>query len=277
MSAGKLGALAPHPESTHPRVKLVSHLVAKNLPPTPPVVDYASRVRSWPMYLNNQIGDCTAAGIAHTIQAWTAYGRGLVTLPNSAVLRLYEAFGYVPGDPSTDRGVVEQDMLHYVMKNGVGGHKILAYAQVNHKDPDELKAALHLFGSVYMGAQMPQSAMLQTDASQPWTVQGGSQIEGGHCFTLQRWDTAADPMTFVTWGQLQRASIEWWLDYGQEAWVMISQDWFLANGKTSTGVDLPELGDEFQVVSGQPNPFRTTKSTAKSIFCLGLRDRIKSW
>jgi len=275
MPAGKLGALAPHPESTHPRVRLSTHLSAKSLPPTPAVVDYASKVRSWPMYLNNQIGDCTAAGIAHTIQAWTAYAKGLVTLPNSAVLRLYEAFGYVPGNPATDNGAVEQDVLHYVMQNGVGGHKILAYAQVDHKNPDEMKAALNLFGSVYLGAQMPQSAMVQTDAGQPWSVEQGSQVEGGHCFVLQRWDTTDAPMTFVTWGQLQRATTDWWMTYGVEAWVMVSQDWFQASGKTVTGVDLPELGDEFSVVTGQPNPFRSTKP--KSIFCLGLRERIKQW
>jgi len=275
MPAGKLGALAPHPESTHPRVKLSTHLSSKSLPPTPAVVDYASKVRSWPMYLNNQIGDCTAAGIAHTIQAWTAYAKGLVTLPNSAVLRLYEAFGYVPGNPATDNGAVEQDVLHYVMQNGVGGHKILAYAQVDHTNPDEMKAALNLFGSVYLGAGIPQSALVQTDAGQPWTVEQGSPIEGGHCFVLQRWDTTDAPMSVVTWGQLQRATTDWWMAYGLEAWVMISPDWFQASGKTVTGVDLPELGDEFSVVTGQPNPFRSTKP--KSIFCLGLRDRIKKW
>lgn len=275
MSAGKLGALAPHPETSHPRVRLATHMVAKNLPPTPAVVDYASKVRSWPMYLNNQIGDCTAAGIAHTIQAWTAYGKGLVTLPNSAVLRLYEAFGYVPGQPATDRGAVEQDVLHYVMQNGIGGHKILAFAQVDHRNPDEMKTALNLFGSVYLGAGIPQSAMIQTDAGQPWTVEPGSPVEGGHCFVLQRWDTAANPMTFVTWGQLQRGSVDWWMTYGAEAWVMISQDWFLASGKTVTGVEVTDLGDEFSVVTGQPNPFRSTRP--KSIFCMGLRDKLKLW
>lgn len=272
MSAGKLGALAPHPESTHPRVRLATHMSARALPPTPAVVDYASKVRSWPMYLNNQIGDCTAAGIAHAIQAWTAYGKGLVTLPNSAVLRLYEAFGYVPGQPDTDRGAVEQDVLHYVQANGVGGHKILAYAQVDHTSLDEMKTALNLFGSVYLGAQMPQSAMDQTNAGQAWDIDPGSPIEGGHCFTLQRWDTTDAPMTFVTWGQLQRATTRWWEANGMEAWVMISEDWFNAAGKTVTGVDLSELGDEFSVVTGQPNPFRSTKP--KSIFCMGLRKRL---
>lgn len=272
MSAGKLGALAPHPEDTHPRVKLVSHLTPKALPPTPAVVDYASKVPSWPVYLNNQIGDCTCAGIAHSLQSWTAYGKGLVTLPNSAVLRLYEAMGYVPGDPSTDCGAIEQDVLTYVQANGIGGHKILAFAQIDHKNPDEMKTALNLFGSVYLGATVPQSAMDQTNAGLPWSVVPGSPILGGHCVVAQRWDTTAAPMSVVTWGQMQRVTMDWWLSYGVEAWVMISQDWFRANGKTVTGVELPELGDEFSVITGQANPFRSTKPA--SVFCLGLRKKL---
>jgi len=67
MPAGKLGALAPHPEDTHPRVKLANHMNVAKTPPTPAVVDYASRVRSWPMYLNNALGDCTCAGIGHSV------------------------------------------------------------------------------------------------------------------------------------------------------------------------------------------------------------------
>jgi hypothetical protein len=273
MPAGKLGCLGPHPETTHPRVKLSSHMMAKQLPPTPAVVDYASKVRSWPMYMNDKIGDCTCAGIAHSIQAWTAYAKGLVTLPDSAVLRLYEAFGYVPGDLRTDNGAIEQDVLAYVHANGLAGHQILAYAQVDHKNPDEMKTALNLFGSVYVGAQLPQSALLQTDAGQPWTVESGQSIAGGHAFVLQRWDVTAAPMTFVSWGQLQRATIEWWMDYGQEAWVMITPDFFQASGLSGSGVALAELGDEFSIVTGTPNPFRAAVPR-KKWYCLGITDKI---
>lgn len=275
MPAGMLGKLPPRPEDTHPRVKLADHLTPSQLPPVPAVVDYASKVPMWPDYLNKKICDCTCAGIAHSIQAWTAYTKGLVTLPVNAVLDLYSAMGYVPGNPATDHGAYEHDVLRYVQQNGVGGHKILTYAQVNHKNPDEMKTALYLFGSVYLGAQMPQSALIQTDASQPWTVQTGSPIAGGHCFVLQRWDVAAEPMDVVTWGQLQRMSIEFWMDYGEEAWVMISEDWFDYNGKTVTGVDLVGLGDQFSLIADQENPFRQAMSS-RPWYCTGLIDRFMS-
>lgn len=271
MSVGKLGCLDPHPEGTHPRVKLATHMTASKLPPTPAVVDYSTKIRSWPMYLNDRIGDCTCAGIAHSLQAWTAYAKGLVTLPDSAVLRLYEAFGYRPGQQATDRGAVEQDVLAYVQKHGIGGHKILAYAQVDHRNLAEMKAALNIFGSVYLGAQMPGSAMAQTNAGLPWTISPGSAIEGGHAFVLQRYDLATAAMEVITWGQRQRVTESWWIANGQEAWVMISQDWFLANGKTASGIALPELGDEFSILTGQDNPLRTP--AARPWYCLGLAEK----
>jgi hypothetical protein len=275
MSAARmLGKLAPHPESTHPRVRLGNHLTATALPPTPVVVDYASKVPSWPMYLNDALGDCTCAGIGHSVQAWTAYAKGLVTLPDSAILNLYERMGYVPGDAATDNGAVEQDVLAEVRKNGVGGRKILAYAQVDHTDITEMKTALNLFGSVYLGAQMPQSAMSQTDAGQPWAVVPGSPIEGGHCFVLQRWDALTAPMTVVTWGQLQRVHPAWWLAYGDEAWVVITQDWFRGNGDDITGVNLASLGDEFAAVTGQPNPFRAPATGGRK-FVQNFRDKLR--
>lgn len=267
---GMLGKLAPHPEDTHPRVKLADHLIPSKLPPVPAVVDYASKVGMWPKYMNDTIGDCTCAGIAHTIQAWTAYSKGLVTLPVNAVLSLYEAMGYVPGNPATDKGAIEHDVLNYVQRVGIGGHKILTYAQVDHKNPDEMKAALYLFGSVYLGASMPQSALDQTGTGQPWSVLTGSPIVGGHCFVLQRWDVAQAPMDVVTWGQLQRMTIEWWMDYGDEAWVMVSDDWLQSNGRTITGVDLVGLGDQFSVITDQLNPFRAEK--ARSHHFLGMID-----
>lgn len=276
MAVGKLGKLAPHPEHTHPRVKLGNHLSVASLPPVPAVVDYASKVRSWPMYMNDRIGDCTCAGLAHSVQAWTAYAKGLITLPDSAVLALYEALGYVPGDPSTDQGAIEQDVLGVVQQQGIGGHKILAYAQVDHTNLDEMKLALYLFGSLYLGAEMPQSALDQTGAHMPWTNVPGSPIVGGHAFVAQRWDTATAPMSVVTWGQLQRVDMSWWLQNGDEAWVIITEDWFLANGTAANGVDVTQLGDEFAMLTGQPNPFRAA-AKSKPWYCTGLTEKLASW
>src|SRR6202451_2240510 len=42
------------------------------LPSPPEAVSYGAKVTSWPMYLNDQYGDCTCAAAGHMIQNWTA-------------------------------------------------------------------------------------------------------------------------------------------------------------------------------------------------------------
>ena len=93
---GALGRLAPHPEATHPRLKLADYLNKSKLPATPSVIDWCSKVTSWPMFLNDQLGDCTCAAVGHQIQAWTEYANTEVTVTDNDILKLYEAFGYNP-------------------------------------------------------------------------------------------------------------------------------------------------------------------------------------
>lgn len=248
MTAFKYGKLAPHPEETHPRVKLSKHLTLET---APEVVDYASKVSSWPMYLNDRIGDCTCAALGHALQAWTTYGKGeTVTLADDAVLSLYEAVsGYNPTTGANDNGAVEQDVLGHVEADGIGGHTIVAFAQVNHKDLNEMKIALHLFGTVYVGFQVPQSAEVQHGAGQPWTVVPNSPILGGHAIDFQKWD--ADYIYCVTWGSLQAMTPEFWLTYGDEAWVIITDDWLNDKGVSPTGLNITELIAEFKEITGQ--------------------------
>src|SRR5581483_817640 len=102
-----------------------------------------SKVTTWPMYDNDEFGDCVWAAIGHQIQAFSAYGFGtVITVTNADVLAGYSAVtGFKPNDPSTDNGTVVQDALNYWRKTGIAGHKILAFAQVNHRNRTECEAA----------------------------------------------------------------------------------------------------------------------------------------
>jgi len=264
------GKLDPHAPETHPRVLLRDYLGYEAIPP---VVDWASRVALWPMYLNDRLGDCTCAAIGHMIQAWTAYGKGtIVTLPQDDVLSLYEAVaGYNPATGANDNGAVEQTVLQYVQTKGIGGHTIRAFAQVNHTDPIEMKRALDLFGSVYLGIQVPQSAETQFDAGQPWTYVAGQQIVGGHAVPLQKWD--ADYMYVVTWGKLQPMTGQFWGAYGDEAWVIITDDWLNAVGVSPTGLDLKGLLADFDALNS-PAP---VAPASKGGFWGWLKRLFRNW
>lgn len=254
---GKFGRRGPYPEWAAPRLKVHDFVDFAALPEPSATIDYVSKVPAWPMYLNDQIGDCTAATVGHEIEAWTRYAQASeVTIGNQDVLKLYEATGgYVPGDPNTDNGAVIQDVLDYWHKNGVAGHKIVAFAKLEGYSRKELRQCLELFGTVYLGIQCPQSALDQFNAGEPWTYQPGSPIAGGHAIPLQAWDTTRyNPAVVVTWGQAQRVGPRFLDHYVEEAWVIITEDWLNAQGVAPSGVNLQQLAEDYTLLTGKPNP-----------------------
>lgn len=249
--AGKYGA-APRDHRTWP--KLEDYLTAP-LPQPPPVVDWMSKVASWPMYANGPdpanpagvpdgCGDCTFATIGHTVQAWTAYAGTETTLPLAPLLAGYEQVGgYVPGDPSTDQGCQPADVLNYWMDQGVGGHKIDAWATLaNPQDPWLLKRCLNLFGSVYLAIQVPQSAEDQFSEGLPWTASPRSPLAGRHAVPLQRFaDGEFGCMEVVTWAAVQRMTLRFARQNIIDAYVAYSRDFLEANGLTPGGLDVAQL------------------------------------
>lgn len=253
----RFGRLPPYPENVKPRLRLTPYLRLDQIPPTPRVVDYMSRVTQWPMYRNDEIGCCTCAAAGHMIQGWTTYGQGhTVTISDDDVIAAYSAIsGYDPRDPSTDQGAVMQDALNHWRKNGIGGRRILAFAQLDHRDHDEVTAALHLFGHIYVGALITREAMTQFERRQPWDVgRRSSPILGGHAFAV---GFAADGSTYqcATWGTTQKLTRRWWDAYVEEAWVAISPDWISTAGTTPPGLDVQALGAAFTILTGEPSPF----------------------
>lgn len=252
----KLGRRAPHHPATHPRLTLGEFVASAIV--VPAVVDYIGDISSWPMYLNDTLGDCTIAAAGHMIEAWLGYAGGDTERPgvtDGEVLAAYEAVsGYRPSQPAIDRGAIMQDVLDYWRKTGVGGHRIGAFAQVDLSNDVEMKKALYLFGHIYVGVNLPEIAESQFDAGTPWTVvddDGG--IAGGHAITIGYIGT--NEYEGITWGRSQAITMDWLAKYGEEAWVAISSDWLSKSGVSPEGLDLHGLGEAFAAMTGEPNPF----------------------
>lgn len=244
------GRLPNRPEV--PRLKLSKYLGAVPVPAAS--ADWLSAVPSWPMYLNDQIGDCTCAAVGHMIEGWTQYTAGAaVQVTDQDVLTAYEKVGgYNPSDPSTDNGAVIQDVLGYWQKTGVGGHKIVAFAEVDIANATEVRQAIELFGSIDIGINFPSAAMDQFNNRQEWTPVAGDTIEGGHCVPVGAYD--ASSYTCVTWGATQKMDLAFWSQYVEEAWVVITQDWVEKNGNVPSGLNLYQLGQDYAEMTGQANP-----------------------
>lgn len=194
-------------------------------------VDYANLVRSWPMFLNDKLGDCTCAGAAHAKQTYAAMVGDPFTVEDRDVERMYEASGYDPsqtdanGENPTDQGWTLQAAAEYLTHTGLQGEvDIVGSAEVTLHDDEEEQVALELFGCLYEGFECPESALQQAREGKPWVPVQGSPIAGGHCvirpkalFRKEGWH--------VSWGILIPASDEFDKEYMDEYMVLVPKEW----------------------------------------------------
>jgi hypothetical protein len=264
-SAGKGGRKPFDPEVKHLTFEryLSSRAPLKKagLPAVPLTkdVDRASKVSSWPMYMNDTIGDCTIAGEAHMIGALSMYATGKEALFSDQVIETVYSrnSGYVAGDESTDNGCLMSDVLADLKSNGITDtagkvHKAAAYAKLgNAADENLLGQILDVFGSVYVGINVQPSIEDEFNNEQVWTYKPGEQFEGGHCIVLQRRYPAGSRhgiLEYVTWGALQCADFGFQANCAEEAWAVVTEDWLRSNGTNIDGLDLQQLLSDMQYV-----------------------------
>ena len=252
--AGLLGRKPNDPAK--PRIR-ASELVPTWHPsfrPPPRQLDWYSHVASWPVYLNDQIGDCCFAEVGHQIESASTYVGTAVEVSDQDVLAFYEMFGYVPGDPSTDNGAVIQDVLGAWRSTGIGGHRCLAFAEVDVTNLGEVKKACALFSSLDLGITVTQGDVDAFNSGQPWsTAYAAGADAGGHSVELAGYDPFGGWV--VTWGALQRFTWAWWKRAVQEAWLVVMPEWLNASEVAPSGCDLHRLGVLMQAMTGDPNPF----------------------
>lgn len=216
---------------------------------------YADPAITWDVLGNATVGDCTCAEVGHQVNQLTWYGSGTEVKPTAPqVLAFYSAItGYNPSDPSTDTGAYVQDVLAYWRKNGLIGHKILAYAAVDVANVTEVKQAIALFGSLNIGMNFPDSAMAQFNAGQVWDVAKGAKVDAGHCVMAVGYDAAGVDIT--TWGKRTRVTWAFWKKYVDEAWLVLDADGVQKAGAYFTGLpSFYALGEAFTALTGEANP-----------------------
>jgi hypothetical protein len=226
----KLGKLAP---KFNKKTLAFSKYLRADAPPLPPAKvywEYRVPANAWQFFGNDTIGDCTCACIAHMLMLITAHTGEMVTPTLADVIGVYSAVtGYDPsqvqpdGSNPTDQGAAITDILAYWQATGIAGHKILGWAKIDQTNKIAMRTAIYLFGGIDIGINVPQSAMDQTNAGQPWDVVPNSPIVGGH--SVPNFGDGADGETCVTWAQLQQMSNEFLSTYCDEAYAVVTQDW----------------------------------------------------
>lgn len=226
-------------------LRLENYLNIPKLPPLPETSDWFANTSQFSMAGNDQYGDCGVAGAAHMIQTWTANaGRHEQIIPDKTVIQTYLTYtGY------QDEGVVLLDFLKYWRKTGIAGHKIGAFAAIDPKNITSWRYANFLFGGVYSGFNVPQYSMDQFDAGKIWDIsKKNTQIVGGHC--VPAGITTPRMFCFSTWGKRQWATVAFVGQNFDEAYAILSLEWFTKDHKSPLGFYWKDLVSDLKAVAG---------------------------
>ena len=241
----KLGRL---PRLFNPKIMHMSALMcSKNIPNPPDSVDWTKGITEWGMHMNDQLGDCTCAGIYNAVEVWSVNVLVEKKEPDSCVLSLYSAAcGYVPGDDATDQGGIEQNVLKYIMDNGIPlsdgtRDKIIGFVEVDPRNVNDVKVTINDFGVAYIGFDVPNS--IYDENGEPKSVweydPNDSKIEGGHCIIAVKYDN--EYVTIISWGSIYKMSWEFFTKYTDECYAIVSPDWISATGKDPLGMTVSDL------------------------------------
>ncbi len=234
-----------------PRTLLLASYTTTALPTPPASFDLTSKVTSWGMMENEQIGDCTCAAAGHLIMEWTANaGKKMVTLSDKQIVAAYSAItGYNPTTGANDNGAVEIDVLNYWRQTGIAHHKIGAYVALEPSNHNHIMDSVYIFEGCYIGMQLPISAQAQVQNHQPWSVPPGGPTGdgkpgswGGHAVPVVAYDSRG--VTVVTWGALQMMTWSFWEAYCDEAYAILSHDYLMGKKTTAQGFSLQQLQED---------------------------------
>lgn len=241
--------LGRRPRGHDPRIPHLSALLAGATPTPPPAVDYTKGMPSYlGAMLNTSLGDCTCAAFGHAIQVWTANTETAMATPtDDDVLGLYEgACGYQPGNPSTDQGGVEQDVLSYLLKTPFAGSELAAFIEIDPRNMDDLRNCVYWCGVVYLGFNVPAYLMNGlTDPGAVWDVNPGADnsIIGGHAVIWPGYNTN---FRTVSWGNYYEMTPAFVLQFVDEAYALVDPDWFATTGLTPAGMTVAQLQQQMQ-------------------------------
>jgi hypothetical protein len=241
--------LGRHNRTHNPNIPKFAHLtLGATLSPAPSAVDYSAGLPAdLGMMLNDRLGDCTCAAFFHALQVWSYHTTGnVVTYPDANVEQLYQqADGYNPADPSTDRGGNEQNVLTFLMNEGAPidnnqRHKLSAFVELDVKNSDHIKHAIHNCAVVYIGFTVP-SYLMNGEPPLVWEYDPNwnGQTDGGHAVIIVGYDEHG--LKVISWGKTYTMSWIFWDKFVDEAYALADKEWVNIKGTTPAGLTIDQL------------------------------------
>ena len=250
MQTRRLGKLAPKPDDR--TLQLANYFFGSQPPPSPPSINWGTKVSAWGELLNNELECCTVSAMGHAVMAWTSSASTEFVVPDSAIIPVYSAIsGYNPKTGQNDDGATCIDALNEWRKIGIAGHKITAYVAITPGHQQHTQAAIDIFGGVYAGIQLPISAQMQS----VWDVpveglhgDGAPGSWGGHCVPIIAYDPTG--LIVVTWGSTLKMTWPFFKMYCDEGYAVLSTDFMNARALSASGFNMPQLKVDLGKVTG---------------------------
>ena len=262
---GAYGRLAP---VNKPALTLGTYLTGV-LPEVPAAEDYIGQ-GGWEMLGNDVAGDCVGVTWANerrlvsTVltpngyypaqdQVWAVYQTQNPDFdPNGTA----ETNG--PGSEA-DRGMVIQTLLEHLVKvGGPDGVKALGFAKVDQHNPQEVRAALAIFGCLWTGIDVTAVNEQEFDAGKPWSVAATSPVVGGHSVMTGGYGgmgmgPLAGAVRGITWAQEFSFTAAYLSKRVEELWAVIWPE-HLTGTYFLDGMNLSQFAADYTAITGRPFP-----------------------
>lgn len=230
------------------RTFLLREYLKDDVPSPPENIDSTTRVYQntnrhdpaylFPMYDNDQIGDCTIAAMAHGDTVWSALVGNLSIYELELVKKIY--FHLTGGD---DSGLAMLTVLDYFKKTPVKNELIYAYMSVNPYNHVHVKQAIAIFGGLFVGFQVQEDCAKDFVESRVWTP--GRLLNAGHAIFVTGYNPVE--LNVLTWGGTHRGTWEWWDACVDEAYVILPPE--ASNPEFAPGFDFEKLKKDLVSVS----------------------------
>ena len=250
------------PIARAPRLSMKNYTL-KSLAPPPAAYGYMEHAQNalHRMNMNDALGDCVEAFVAHAIGVFTCNAGQGVVLTDGQIVGMYEAMGgYVPGDPATDQGTDMGTALSVWQQSGTptGYNKISGSLAVDATNTEECRQAIYLFENLMLGLELPDAYVnpFPSNNGFTWDVAGLPNPSQGHCIGAFNYASGAGNFGIATWGMTGFMTEAALAEYcspanGGELYTVLSHETIIrAKAKAPNGFDFTQLLADFQALGG---------------------------
>jgi hypothetical protein len=219
------------------------HKRAASLP-----IDWAKSLL-FPMYLNDQLGDCYYAAGCHADNTWSGNASVKSEFSLSAIRSRY--FALSGGDNGLADGDMQGEMMNRYLAD-VPAAKIVDWLNINTTDTGAVQTAMQRYGVIMFTFAVPDSWINNSDTGAIWDT-GRANPNNGHAVIFNGCDTRGY-YKLQTWGSYVWITPRGVTQCDPGGWVAFSVRWFGKDGYAPNGLHITELAKQWHADGGKDIP-----------------------